>query len=259
MKKQLVSISMLLMLLLSTMPLILNVKPVEASVTGPSLIVNDAANQIYATLGATAGSKVTVKGTVTNVGGSPPAPWLTGVFYRENVGPGIIPADLTFLWSLDGITWWPAGPVVCPTLYPGYQLELIVGAPNYYLLPGFSSTTYIKTIVNRPAGIGPTDIEVIVFEDWDLSQSYTPGDVIISVGDWPVKIDLTIWNTAELDPASFFDTIQAAVNAATPGQTIYAYEGTYDEQVVINTSLTLQGTGNTTIIQPSGTDKLTSL
>jgi len=217
MSKRTVSTSMLLMLLISTIPLMLDAKPVEASITGPSLIVDDALNQIHATLGATAGSAVTVKGTVTNVGGHPfLAPWLTGVFFRENVGPGITPPDVTLLWSTDCINWLPAGPIWCPTLYPGYQLELIVGAPGYYLPPGFSSTVYIKAIVNRPIGIGPTDVEVIVFEDWDSSVSYTPGDVIISVGDWPVKIDLSIWNTAELDPAMFLQHDSSSHNRRNP-------------------------------------------
>ena len=140
MSKRLVSISMLLMLLISTIPLTLDVNPVEASITGPSLIVDDTLNQIHATLGASLGSAVTVKGTVINHAAPPPGPggWLTGVFYKEIGGLGITPADLVILWSLDGITWWPAGPIWCPTWYPGYDLELIIGAGGYYIPIGLS-------------------------------------------------------------------------------------------------------------------------
>jgi hypothetical protein len=54
-----------------------------------------------------------------------------------------------------------------------------------------------------------------------------------------------------------YTTIQAAVNAASPGNTIIVYDGVYDEQVVINKSLTIQGIGNTTI-KPSSA-KLTQV
>ena len=247
MKNKLVAILVLLMLLISTIPIILNVKPAEASITGPSLMVDDTVNQIHATLGAMAGSAVTVKGTVINHAAPPPGSggWLTGVFYREIGGPGITPADLTILWSLDGATWWPAGPIWCPTLYFPYDLELIIGAGGYYIPTSFNSTTYIKTITNR--NINPTDIEVIVFEDVIVNSRYDPGEPTLSIGDFPVEIKLSIWNTAELDPAIFFSTIQAAINAATPGQTIYVYPGIYHESLVVNTPLKLIGLGAATI------------
>jgi nitrous oxidase accessory protein NosD len=252
MKSKLITLSTLLILLISTIPFYLQTKPVEASITGPSLIVDDTVNQIHATLGAGAGSVVTVKGTVTNLAYPGPPPLLTGVFYRENVGPGITPPDLTIFWSPDGIAWLPAGPIWCPTAYPGYQLELIIGGGGYWLPLGGSSTVYIKTIANRP--LGPTDVEVIVFVDSIANSKYDPGESILTIPppayDFPVKIDLSIWNTAELDPATFFSTIQAAINAATPGQTIYVYPGTYNENLVVNKALTIQGADKeTTIIQ----------
>jgi hypothetical protein len=47
-----------------------------------------------------------------------------------------------------------------------------------------------------------------------------------------------------------YSTIQAAINAADPGDTIQVAAGTYDEQVVINKNLTLHGAGDATIIKP---------
>ena len=52
---------------------------------------------------------------------------------------------------------------------------------------------------------------------------------------------------------AYSDTIQAAIDAASDGDTINVAAGEYDEQVVINKNLTLQGAGDTTVIQPSQT------
>jgi parallel beta-helix repeat protein len=247
MKHGITIVAMALVLCLTTMLLLLTNNSVRANPSGPSLVVDDTSNQIHALLGANVGSAVTVKGTVTNLAVPTPEPWLTAVLYRENVGPGITPADVALLWSLDGVTWWPAGPTNWPTAYPGYQMELIIGAPNYWLPPGGSSTVYIKTIVNR--NIGPMDVEVVVFVDANLNQKYDLGEPIRTAPppayDFPVKIDLSIWNTAELDPALFFDTIQAAINAASPSATIYVYNGMYnlpaDSPIRVNKAVTLTG------------------
>ena len=48
-----------------------------------------------------------------------------------------------------------------------------------------------------------------------------------------------------------FDTIQEGIDGIADAGTINVAAGTYDEQVVIEDSLTLQGAGDTTIIQPS--------
>ena len=61
-------------------------------------------------------------------------------------------------------------------------------------------------------------------------------------------------------PATAKKTIQAAVNQVSPNGTVDVAAGTYDEQVVIDgKSLTLQGAGNTTVVQPSSAAVLTSV
>jgi hypothetical protein len=52
-------------------------------------------------------------------------------------------------------------------------------------------------------------------------------------------------------------TIGYAISQATTGDTIQVAAGTYDEQVVIDKNLTLQGAGDTTIVKPSAAATLT--
>ena len=48
-----------------------------------------------------------------------------------------------------------------------------------------------------------------------------------------------------------FNSIQSAINAASPGATITIAAGTYDENVVVTKSVTLQGSGTSTVIVPA--------
>jgi pectin methylesterase-like acyl-CoA thioesterase len=55
-----------------------------------------------------------------------------------------------------------------------------------------------------------------------------------------------------------FAVIQDGVDAVTNGGTVHVAAGIYDEQVVIDKRLTLQGAGVTTVIRPSA-DNLTQV
>jgi len=64
---------------------------------------------------------------------------------------------------------------------------------------------------------------------------------------------------AEIHVPDDYLTIQEAVNHANPGDTIIVAAGTYDEQVAVNRSLTIQGEGDATIVKPSSASKLTTI
>ena len=78
-----------------------------------------------------------------------------------------------------------------------------------------------------------------------FTSERNPNDVTSEIAGniWYLKVDWPVTN-------DHYTYIQEAIDAAT-GTTINVAAGTYDEQVVIDKSLTLQGAGDTTIIQPS--------
>ena len=85
-----------------------------------------------------------------------------------------------------------------------------------------------------------------------LSTAVTPR---LAHASSPLVVDddgqATATNCNAVTPA--FNTIQAAVNAAAPGDTILVCPGAYDEQLVVRTSnLTIRGTGaSLTMLRPS--------
>jgi pectin methylesterase-like acyl-CoA thioesterase len=56
-----------------------------------------------------------------------------------------------------------------------------------------------------------------------------------------LKVGTCVISQESYDASAHFATIQAAVNAASPGSTVLVCPGTYAEQVVITQPLTLRG------------------
>ncbi len=73
---------------------------------------------------------------------------------------------------------------------------------------------------------------------------HTPPGIIFVDDDCPDSDEV---GTPE-DP---FCTIQDAIDHSSDGDTISVAEGTYDEQLIIYTDVTIQGAGDSTVIQPS--------
>jgi parallel beta-helix repeat protein len=78
----------------------------------------------------------------------------------------------------------------------------------------------------------------VLFIGLPMNVSATP--TTIYVDDVP--------GTGPGNPAEDYTSIQAAVNAATAGDTIYIYAGTYTEQVMVTKSITLEGEDKETTI-----------
>ena len=277
MKNKAFSVLMLVTLLLSTMTIVFHTETALATSTyGPSLIVDDTINRINATLGIKSGSLVTAKGVITNIGTTALSDLLTGVYFIEGTGTCQL-SDFSFEFSLDCVTWFPIDPseVKLPSsaAYP-MHVELVIGqAGGETLDPSDSLSMYLRinltndlTPISRISNIIQSMI-VWVFGDTNLNRHFDPGELIYSqppsyagYKDWddPIKIDLEIVHTAEIDgTGKFYYNIQDAIDAANSGDTVLVYDGTYREALYIDKSLTLKA-GSDPIIEAPDTIPLRS-
>jgi hypothetical protein len=252
MKNKSVSVVMLLILLLTVTPMALRFESAHANPAyGPSLVVKDTMNRINATLGIKSGSKMAIKGFIKNVGSKALNNLLTSAFFKEGT-PGVQPLDMSFEWSLDCSTWYAIDPseVKSADASSGYQVELIIGPPGGETLnPGDNRTvciraTFIQDLTKVSSGYS---IAVWSFNDTNANRHWDAGETIYSESppsyDTPIKIDLAIVHTAEIEgTGKFYYSIQDAVNAAS--STIILYPGTYAPFTVSGkTSLTIVANG----------------
>ena len=251
MKNKLVVIPMLLILLLTITPMALRFESAHANPAyNPSLVVYNAKNRINATLGIKSGSKMTVKGVITNVGSTTLTGLLTSAFFNDS--DGVQTSDMSFEWSSDCSTWYPIDPSEVKVADPasGYQVELIIGpAGGDTLNPTDSRVVYIRAtfVQDLKTTSKGYSMAIWTFEDIDADRHWDSGETIYSElppsYDTPIKIDLAIVHTAEIEgTGKFYYSIQDAVNAAS--STIILYPGTYAPFTVSGkTSLTIVANG----------------
>ena len=290
MKNRLLSLFMLLILLISTIPIILNIKPAEASITGPNLIVDDTVSQIHARLVAAAGSAVTVKQTVTNLAVPDPedpdsisGPAGLKAYYFDGSKGLLNPSDGN-VWEMS-VTNIDASLITGNKAFmfivqdhgtgSGWESLIIQVHMNFYgagghLLQSFDNGWVLKSSHGfNPGDVpGKFDLRMLVK---DLGSNYQvtpqfrlPGGVWQTFfdGSWisanyeltktrlAMQIDAGGGGTVTFgkplahsngvwyaDPNT---TIQAAINAASSGETIYVYDGIYNENLVVNKALTIE-------------------
>lgn len=92
--------------------------------------------------------------------------------------------------------------------------------------------------------VNPTEAKKSHNIDGDPSYDKTP----------PVNIDFKHTSSTTIKVPKDQPTIQSAIDAANPGDTIFVYNGTYHEHIIIYKTLTLSGQNkSTTIIDSKGT------
>jgi len=116
---------------------------------------------------------------------------------------------------------------------------------GFEMSDGYDVTTHLTFQMTSSA---PPGSYIFTFKLVDLTPD--PDEPLATAtGDFSLSDDTLYVGTTEYEYQ--FNTIQSAISVASADDTINVAAGIYDEQVVIEKSLTLQGAGDTTIIQPT--------
>jgi nitrous oxidase accessory protein NosD len=164
-------------------------------------------------------------------------------------------------WDTLAGEWWASkapGNTFCPQSTPCTWSEVLQHFPN----AGIHST--MGAIILKAGGgsigwahfNGYTDNLVVGIDNVDTVYDFEPPSTVYVNANWastPQWTDPDADGPANAMGLDAFATIQEGVDAVAPGGTVEVAPGTYDEQVIVNKGLTLEGAGDTTVIQPSQT------
>lgn len=104
-----------------------------------------------------------------------------------------------------------------------------------------SSGTQCMVVGNETNGYGPSA--------WYYNEPLNSWAPILEGSDPTLKVSHFVEND---NTGTTYGSIQAAINAAAPGQTLNVWAGTYNENVVVNKTLILQGNGSANTIINGG-------
>jgi hypothetical protein len=244
----------------------------ETFATAPTVVTNAATNigTTTATLNgdvtSDGGSAITERGFYCDTDSNPTTKYTvsgtTGAYTKDmtDLSPGTKYYFKAFATNSVGTSY---GSILDFTTQVQYKLTMATNAGT--TIPSAGDHWYDSgTVVNISASASPGPEGGYIWNGWtgtgtgsytgmNNPAQVTMNDNITETASW---LAAPVHNVTK---DNWYTTIQAAVNDADPGNTIFVYAGTFDEQVVINKSLTLVGSGDSTVVQPSSASELTTI